>query len=442
MSERVQSLRLDKDQLRARSRRKWWLVLLLLLIAVSTIAYAYATKFANVLPGASHEVDIVVATPEPVNRVVLDTTGYIVAATTVKISPKVPGTVVELNMEEGQSVKDGEVLAKLDDVQYRADLDQAKAALAAAKAHLARQRNGTRPEEIEEVRAVLTQAEARHDLLLKELERARELQDTIAPAEFDRVQANCLEAEANVTQCRQRLRLLELGPREELIAATAADVEKAKAQVDKAQFFYDSTEIVSPVSGTVLERTVELGETLRFESLIDCMCTIADLDQLQAEIDIQERDLAQVFIGQPCVVTTEAYPDREYQGKLDWLAPIYNRQRGIRRARISIVNPDDKLSPDMNCRVRILEEAPESGQTEWIQVPQQAVVEQDGKTFVFVLEKGLAQQRPVTIGESSAGRVEIREGLRDGELVVVPDEEPLHDGQKVRARAQPQKGSA
>jgi len=163
-------------------------------------------------------------------------------------------------------------------------------------------------------------------------------------------------------------------------------------------------------------------------------CLIADMQHLQAEIDIPEQELKAIRIGQPCGVTTEAFPDRRYEGRVEWFSPVANRQRAIRRAKIAILNPDDRLLPDLSCRVQIRKQAAPEGARETLRVPRAAVLEEAGESHVFVLEEGKSRRRPVKLGPATGATIEVREGLQEGEVVLIPGDAPLTDGQLVRPR--------
>lgn len=442
MNLRVRALRLDEAEIaapRGWARRRWrWLLALAAACAAVILGAraAYLGGLGSDIFSRAREVESVTATSEPSVEVVLDTTGYVAAETVGKVSACIPGTVTEICVEEGQEVTTGQVLGRLDDAQYRADLAQAKAGLAVAKARLEELRKGSRQEEIEQAKAALKQAEAQRDLVVKQHGRADQLKDTIAPAEYDRIQAGHREAEARVEQLAQALRALETGPRREQIAALEAEVERAQALVDKAQDFVSRAELTSPIDGTVVERSVELGQSVLPEAMVSTLFVIADLSRLEAEIDIQEQDVANVRSGQPCVVTTEAYPDRQYSGRLDWLSPVFNRQRGVCRAKVRILQPDAMLMPDMNCRVRVLKEESSDGFQQVVRLPSGAVVRRGDQACVYVLDGQFARRREIQLGRLEAGLAEVQKGIRSGEVVLLPGQQPLADGQRVRLRPQ------
>jgi len=438
ISDRVRALHLQKSKLRVRRpRRRRWLWLTLLLLATGSGVYAYVQTGWSVF--AEPQVSAVTAARERPLDIVLDANGYIIAHSLVKVGARVPGTIVELNIEEGQRVEKDQVMARLEDVRYRAELNQAKAALASARAQF-EELKLVRPEDIRRARAALEEAEAEEQHMAKEAERAERLKASISASEYGRVTSGCARAKAAAEEARQALRLVELGPREERRAAAEAEVERAQAAVDKAQFFYDGTQIVATISGTVLQRAMELGEMIHPDLLSNSLCTIADLDSLEAEIDIQERDLAEVRLGQPCLITTDAYPNREYQGKLGWLSPMYNRQRGVRRAKVEILQPDEFLAPDMNCRVKILRTAPAGDAPDVIRVPKEAILDNGEEKVAFVLEgENVARRRTVEVGKTGGPKVEIRDGIAEGEIVLLAGNQPLEDGQKIRPRREPEK---
>jgi HlyD family secretion protein len=429
LSERVRALRLDKGKAFVRRRRRrWpWFVALAILLAGGFAAQRYVGGRR----GPVEEVEAVVATSERPLDVALDTTGYVIAHCVVKINSRIPGRVVELRAAEGDKVSAGQLLIRLDDEQYRDDLEQAKAAQASAQAALDELRHRARPEEVRKARAAVEQAEAQLDLSTRELDRAQQIKDVLTPNEFDRLVSSKAQAAASVDQFRQALRLVELGAREERIAVATADVESARAAVAKAQFFIDNARITTPVGGVMLQRNVELGEMIRPESPTGSLCSVADLGWLEAEIDVQERDLGDVRRGQPCLVTPDAYSDREYAGRVDWFAPSFNRQRGVRQVKVKIERPDEMLAPDMNCRVQILRQAPPTDRRMAVLVPQAAV--QNGNSL-WIIEDESARRRTVELGAVLGDRVEVARGIDAGAVVLLPGDKRLDDGQRVIPR--------
>ena len=190
---------------------------------------------------------------------------------------------------------------------------------------------------------------------------------------------------------------------------------------------------MADIDGTVLQKLIELGESIRVDPVTGSptLCVIANLDNLLAEVDVQEKDLERINIGQACRVSPEAAPGLIYEARVERRAPVVNRQRGVVQVKVRIIDPDDKLMPDMSCKVTFLAGATSLGQG--VHVPELALVKQGDSPVVFVLEADVARQRAVTVGKTHGQMVEITSGVRAGEKVLL-SRQPLVDGQSVHAR--------
>jgi RND family efflux transporter MFP subunit len=152
-------------------------------------------------------------------------------------------------------------------------------------------------------------------------------------------------------------------------------------------------------------------------------------------VDVQERELTNISVGQPCRIEPEAYPGQFYQGRVARIMPIANRQRGVVQVRVEVLNDDARLLPDMNCRVVILRAESSFSPDESLRVPQQAIFGEPNAAFLYVLDGHTARRRPVQLGAKDGDTVTIKEGLFSGERVVIPDGSSLRDEQTVRARS-------
>lgn len=440
VSSRLRSLQLGDAERRgggsSRGRRFTWGVILLALIGGGT--YLGLTELRKRAAAAVVEVDAIRLPVDPTQETLLDLVGYIVPRSTISISPQIGGKLVELPVVEGMRVKKGDLIARVEDDSFKADLLQARAAHETAKARLQELKNGALPQEIEQGRALLDQANARLELTKRNLERTTRLQETnpdnVTQLEIDRVAAEIADAAAMVKSRQESLKLLEQGPRPELIAAAEAEVGRAAALVEKAEFWVSNASIYSPIDGTILQRKADEGESVHPELIMTSLCEIADLSQLEAEVDVQEQDLKKVQIGNPCKIIPDAYPDRTYQGRVDRLQPVVSRQRGVVQSRITVVDPDEYLLVEMNCRVMFLPAATTEQEKPRPRVPKRALVSDQGQTSVFVAEADVARRRTVELGSEEADSVEIVAGLIGGELVLLPNGRPLTDGQAVRAK--------
>jgi HlyD family secretion protein len=410
-----------------------WAVLAMLLVVVGAGGWlGYRGYVDSQVP----HVDVAPVLSDCPREAVLDLAGTIEPRARVKIGPRVPGTIVELPIEEGSYVHKGDLVARIDDVNFMAEYKEAIALHAAARGRLEELENGALEDEIQQLRAQRDEASAQLDLAQKEFERAITLHQrkSIPDAEMDMRVANLKQAKSRLQSVEHQLALLEEGPREERIAVARAEVERTQAVLEQAKYFFDNTRIVAPISGTILEKEVEIGEIVRPEVMLTSLCVLADLSHLDATVDVQERDLYQVSVDQTCVVIPDAYRDRQYVARVDRIHPQINVQRGVAKVRVEIDEPDEFLLPNMNCRVLIYQNDAQSSPG-WKWVPKSAVVEENGAQSVFILQDDRAQRQVVEVAENRGSYVAISSGLLQHQLVILPGATPVEDGALVQRKS-------
>ncbi len=309
------------------------------------------------------------------NQIALQATGYIVPARQILVSPQVSGRLIALNIEEGMRVKKGQVIGLIESTQYQAEYQRAMAAMEQARQQLRELENGSRPEEIEQVRAELAEARERLVELESNYARIRQLATGRAATEEELVSA---EQQYRAQQRRVErlifaLTLMEKGPREERIAAAKAAVAQAEAELLRAQWQLDNCTIVAPISGTVLKKNAEEGNMVNpvaFNGSFS-ICEMADLSDLEVELSIQQRDIRHVFVGQKCKVRAVAYQERYYDGVVDRLMPIADRAKEAVPVRVKISIPPEEegiyLKPEMTAEVTFLQ--PDNTTTEKQSLP-------------------------------------------------------------------------
>jgi len=376
--------------------------------------------------------------------VVLTAGGYIVAHHTIEVSSKVIGKVAWVGVEKGDRVKQAQVLVRLEDSEYRAQLAQAKANLEVARARLKELETGSRPQEIDAARAAMEQAAAdfqNNELIFK---RTRDLaqQGVASQQQLDSAQAAYEMSKARLESARKSYELVKIGPRIEQIDYARAQVAQARAAVDYAQTMLDSTLIRAPVTGTVLERLVEKGEmvtTMTFGGpggAKASVVSLADLNDLQVELDINQNDFPKTSPHQDCRVIADAYPERIYKGVVEEIAPAANRQKATIQVKIKILQPDEYLRPEMNAHVSFLTAggAAKTTPRETLSVPRIALVQKEGKATVFVLNGSRAVLREIQVGRDLGERIEVLGGLGPNDKVVVGGLEGLTSGQRVKVK--------
>ncbi len=446
METELKSLRIDRNsKTRGDGPPKWasrWIVAgitILVLLGIGRLIYAKLN--------AATDVDIVRvrstnAGAQFGDTVILNATGYIIAAHKIEVASKVVGRVAWIGVEKGNKVTQGQVLVRLEDDEYRAQLQQAKGNLAALDAKLKELENGSRPEEIQRAEADLNVAHADLENARITLERTQQLvaEKVSARQQLDDAQARYDSQAARVKSLERSVALYKIGPRQEQIEATRGQVTQAKGVVAFAETQLANTVIRAPVTGTILERNVERGEFVTTGFVGDrgakgYVVSLADLSDLQVELDINQNDFAKLGPTQKGIVTTDAYPDRKYEGVIYEISPEANRQKATVQIKVKVLNPDQFLRPEMNSSVAFYSEGKGQSTTSAakpvVYVPSAAVKEDS----VFVVLNGKAVKRAVkTNGVTSQG-IRIEEGLNGGEDLILNPPADLKDGDRVHDKS-------
>ncbi|NOT64024.1 MAG: efflux RND transporter periplasmic adaptor subunit [Acidobacteria bacterium] len=442
----LNSLRIDKSLKNTPSGSgisrwaKWWIIGGVLLFAALG-----AARFISSKVNAPLEVEVARATKTTNNAasagsVVLSATGYIVAHHKIQVASKVVGKVAWIGVEKGDRVTQGQTIARLEDDEYRAQLQQAAGRLTTLEARLLELQNGSRPEEIDFARANVDRERAdlaNAKVSLDRIERLLKAQD-IAQQEYDNAKARYDAQAARVASMEKMFQLAKLGPRQEQIAQARGEIEQAKGAVALAETQLNNTIIRAPIRGTILERIVERGEFVTTGFVGDrgakgYVVSMADLNDLQVELDINQNDFAKLAQRQRGTIRTDAYRDRSYEGFIEEIAPEANRQKATVQVKVKVTNPDGDLRPDMNASVDFLADAPVTKSEPAkpaVYVPAAAV--RDGAVFIYL--NGQAVRRAIKTGATNAQGVRVEEGLIGGEEVIINPPAELKDGGKVKIK--------
>ncbi len=403
--------------------------------------------------------------------------GYVVAARRAALSSDVPGRIVELAVREGSVVKKGDVVARLYADEYRASLQRASAELTTAATAVGRAEAGARAAAAEVTQAesaqnsaaanldegrsqlVFAEAEyARAEELAKtgfgssrDLDRARNDRDG-ARARLSSLTAAAATAATAAEAARQRLAVAEVD-----IQVARAQQQAATAARDLAQATLDKTDVRAPFDGIVVLKDAEVGEVVSpnvvgGSTARGAVCTMVDFDSLEVQANVPETTLPSVHVGAPADVFLDAFPDERYDGIVDRIWPTADRQKATVEVRVRLLKKDDRLRPEMGVRVvfrapseqfRAPSEQPtgeavaagDAAQRRVIVVPETALVQIDGHSGVFVLERDTVRFTPVEAGERRGGRVVIQSGLVTDQRVVLDPPPSLQSGDRVRIAA-------
>ncbi|MEG3191712.1 efflux RND transporter periplasmic adaptor subunit [Lysobacter sp. D1-1-M9] len=399
----LKELRIDRSVPPPPSRRRLWIALAIIgaVLAVGLVGWILFGRDDTPQVRTARAVEIGGGNG---GVSVLDATGYVVARRIATVSSKITGRVREVLIEEGQHVKDGEVMATLDPVDADAARDLAAAQLAAA-----RSQSGS-------VQAQLREAEANATRLdsLVEGQLVSQAQYEQAVAQRDALRAQLVTARRNAQVASDQLRIAENGVDNTVIRAPFAGVVIAKAA--------QPGEIVSPLSaGGGFTRT-GIG-------------TVVDMDSLEVEVDVGEAYIGRVQPEMPVEATLNAYPDWKIPGEVIAIVPTADRGKATIKVRIALNVRDPRIVPDMGVRVSFLETAqpadagaPPPG----VLVPGSAIVVRNDEQVAFVVAGAEVEQRTLQLGRTLGEDREVTRGLGGGEMVVLDPPEELMEGMSVR----------
>jgi HlyD family secretion protein len=442
MDSELKSLRIDRTKRGSGEPSPWavrWIIAgITILVLVGAGGFVYGK-----LNGAM-EVDVVrVSAPSTAggnDDVVLNATGYVVAAHKIQVASKILGRVAWIGVDKGDKVKEGQVIVRLEDDEYRAQLQQARGQLMALEARLAELETGSRPEEIARAKAELDEAQANLANSNVNLERTRNLarDGVLSKQALDDAQSRYDRDAARVAAIERTYELARIGPRREQIDAVRGQIVQARGSMAFFETQLANTLIKAPVTGTILERAVEKGEFVTTSFVGErgakgYVVSLADLRDLEVELDINQNDFAKLGPGQRGLVTTDAYPDRKYDGVIDEISPEANRQKATVQVKVKVADPDDYLRPEMNASVAFIREPKAAGAAPVrpaIVVPSSAV--RNG--VVFVVHGDRAVERRVKTGSASTQGVRVESGLSGGEDLIVNPPAELKAGVKVRRK--------
>lgn len=382
----LSGLRLDPSLRQQRGHGVLWWVSLTLLLA-GCIGGASFWLYQKTL-GRPSQVQVVFARLIGANTqsvgAVLSGAGYIVTGDRyISIGVRVPGRIDAYTVQEGDLVRKGDVLVRLDDRDYQAALQRARAHLNLVQANLTLKR--------------------------KQATRMRELHG------------------------RGLIAAQNLDIAENELAVAQAEVQQAEAEVASARVNLDYTKLTAPTDGIVLAKLKEIGEIAlpgNFAGAGD-LIRIANLKDLRAEVDINEVDFHRVRMDQQVEIVPDAYPDRKYPARVMKIYPQANRQKGTLKVEAKLTKADEYLRPDMSVRLNFLADAPKANAAPQVVAPRSAVRNAGERTFVWLLKNGRAQQATVSLGEDLGDSVEITNGLDGGEALIITGPEDLRDGMAV-----------
>jgi RND family efflux transporter MFP subunit len=388
------TLRIDRSQRGAAPRPPWQKAVALGAIALLFLLGSLLAWRATL--GRTPRVEVAYArrtTPGAnAGGAVLTGSGYVVTGDRyISLGARVPGRIEAYLVDEGEAVVAGQPLVRLDSRNYSAALAEARASLALARANL--------------------------DLRRKEIARSEELHDRGVASQAD------LDLKQNQLRVAQ------------------AEVDRLAARIAQLEIDVEDTLLRAPTNGVVLEKLKEVGEIAVPGGFAGSgeLIRLANMDELRAEVDVNEAELSKISLGQPAEVAPDAYAGKRYRASVVKLYPQINRQKGTLKVEVKILDPDAMLRPDMSARITFLRETPPqtAGEGE-VLAPAAAIRSEAGASFVWVVTQGrLRRQAIETSGDAGSGQTIVSKGLAGGEALVIGEAAGLAEGSAVEVAPGP-----
>lgn len=370
------------------------------LAGVAALFFFFRNGMGSAVEIQTHNVTAV--SPAQQNAV-LTASGYVVAQRQAAVASKGTGRLVYLGVEEGDQVKEGQIIAQLEHSDLDAALAEAKASLNQALAN------------VEEAKAERADAAANFERYQKLL-----ADQLVARSAFDAAEARFKRAEASV-------------------GASEAAVQVARTRVRAAEVALEYTNIRAPFDGTVLTKNADVGEIVApfgaSTTARAAVVSIADMSSLEVEADVSESNIQRIQPGQSCEIVLDAYQDTRYPGRVGKIVPTADRAKATVLTKIKFVELDERVLPEMSAKVTFLSQplaASEMSGAKKIVIPLAAVVTRGDQKVVFVVRDGSVTETAVEIAGTIGSQLEVRSGLSEGQQIVLNPPADMKSGMKVK----------
>ncbi len=334
---------------------------------------------------------------------ILNASGYVVAQRKAAVSSKATGRIEHLYVEEGSFVKQGNVVAQLENSDLEAAVDEAKASLSVS-------------------RADLNNADAELDDATLNFNRQKVLKQSGSVSEqaFDSAEARYKKAKAAYRSAKFR-------------------VDKAEAAVKVSEVNLDQSYIRAPFDGVILTKSAEEGEVVApMGASLNAKASVvsmADMKSLMVEVDVAESSLEKVKIGGPAEIRLDAFPNDRFEGKVYMIVPTADRSKATVLAKIKFDIVSEKVLPEMSAKVSFLSRALKKGENKpFLGVPTNSILKEDSSFIVYRVKDSLAQANSIETGRSWGETTEILSGLKEGDTIVMKPDSRLNDGRRVKIK--------
>ena len=400
MEKDISKLKIEKSPATFRSgKRKKLFYWLALLLAILLIGFLYVEGIFT--PAVSVEVASVVQMYPSQTFTLLNASGYVVAQRKASVASKVTGLLVSISVEEGSRVKKGQIIARLENEDVTAAKHQAEANLNVARHNL------------EQARAELQDATLSFN-------RNKELlaHDFVSRADYD------------ASEARYKRAIAAVDAAEAAVRANTAALQGANVNIGY-------TLIRAPFDAVVLTKNADVGDIVTpigaAAEAKAAVVTIADMNSLQVEVDVSESNLGNVQVGQPCEIQLDALPESRFQGLVHMIVPTADRSKATVMVKVRFIDKDPRTLPEMSAKVAFLSRAirPEEQKPRTV-VNSNAVIIHKDKNLVFLVKDNRAFETPITTGEKLGDMIEVLNGVKAGDKVVLKPVDKLRDGKRIK----------
>ncbi len=396
----LSKLRIDRTEYHTQSiKRKRYFLLLVILAVSASGGILYGTGILK--PAIKVEITNVTTIYPSQAFTLMNASGYVVAQRKSAVSSKITSWLVSLLVEEGSIVKEGEIIATLENKDVKASIDKAKANIEVASF------------ELEHAKAELTEAELAFNRI-KEL-----LEDKVTSlSEYDVADARRKSAVAAVS-------------------AKNAALKASKSALTEAEVNLEYTFLRAPFDAVVLTKSADIGDIVTpvgaATNARASVVTIADMDSLQVEADVSESNIGQVKVGQPCEIHLDALPDKRFRGKVHIIVPTADRSKASVLVKVAFLDIDPSILPEMSAKVAFLKrEVSEKDQKPVKAIPVSSTVKYKGQDAVYIVVGNRVAKKNIETGRRLDSMIEILSGLDAGDRVVLSPLDQIKGGNKVK----------
>jgi RND family efflux transporter MFP subunit len=400
----LSGLKIDKSKITSqpKQRKRFYYIISIASVIALLIILAIAGVFSPAIKVDTATVSLVYPSQ---TFTLLNASGYVVPQRKAAVAAKVTGRIVALYVEEGSRVKKGEIIARLEADDVGAQRDQAQANVEVSRQNL------------EQAKAELADAKASF-----EREKSLLAQEFTTKASFDAAEARYRKAQAGFT-------------------GAEAGIKASSAALRGAGVALDYTMIRAPFDAIVLTKNADIGDIVTpigaAANAKAAVVTIADMESLQVEADVSESNLKQIKAGQPCEIQLDAVPDTRFKGAIHMVVPTADRTKATVMVKVKFLNIDSRILPEMSAKVAFLSrEVSGDEQQPRLAVSQKALKARNGATTVFLVKGIRVDEVKVVTGPQLGDMVEIKDGLKPGEKIVISPPSKLRDGSRIKLAQQ------